>query len=1354
MYIIVLRKFTYCLLSTVLILQLCFGNSFITIQKAYANTGSSLSVEFYNGSTSTIAGSIYLNYKVTNKGSTQVNLSGIKLRYYFTDDGISPIGVNIDYAANNSTGILTNVTYSINTTSAPNANRYIEFGFNSAAGSLAPNTSVILNSRFHQTYFTSSFDQSNDYSFCQSNTTYAAWNKVTAYLNGVLVSGTEPVTPSPASSATPTPTPTPTITPSSSTVSYTNLALGKTVVVSSEESGYGNVKAYAVDGNTGTRWSSAYSEPQWIYVDLGSSYSINRVKLNWENAYASSYKIQVSNDASNWTDVYSTTLGIGGIEDISFTARSGRYVRLYGIKRATQYGFSLWEFEVYGGSSTPAPSQTPAPTSAITATPTPTSTGGSLVNIAAGKTASSDSSLTNYPAASGNDNNTGTRWCAADGNWNHWWMVDLGASYSLTGSEVMWEFGGRVYKYKVEVSNNTTHWTMVADKTNNYSTLQVQGDSFSANARYVRITITGLESGSWASLWEFKVFGYSSASPTPSPTPTSGSIIKNGNFENGAASWNFSQNSASGANAYNIVYQDSTSNNISKSGISSTGDTDLSIQLQQGNVALNNSTRYRLSFDAWATVSRDIKIVIRNGTTYTSYFEKIQNIGTSKQTYTCEFVMNSPTDPAAQLSFQMGKVGTAVTQYHEVELDNVTMEIITGAVSPTPTITPAASPSSAASPTSSAVQANITLSKSAAAGDVELASTSDLKSLQNGSMSVKGTIEAQKEIVLVMDNSGSFNSYIADVPSPFDFGIFANNGLSIQGNEATINGSTYARSFSSTGSRLTISEKCSASSFYIITPTISVGRFENVTTPIEMPYFHSTLINEAYANSKIYDSNSFPPNVDVPMPGQTNINIRYDPSKSQFVITGSGTFQINSSMYFKGNLLISLPKTNNTGDSFLVADGDIILQGSSLSPSGSNDKVYVYSIGGNIEFQTSSSRINGIAYAPGSPLRPGTTGNVIFLGDGNTFNGSLAAQNFSFTAGTLTVNAPTGSMDAVESRYISTTSHLNSIKSAAKDFVGKFAGTKTKIGVIQYSDTANVNDFILYDLSVSSNVETLKGRIDGITAGTNGYSNMGDALRRANYLLNDSSQTGQYSSKYMVVLTGSSPNKWTSINAAKTAPKTNDGNANPDHLGGDGTIDSDGSSLNYAITIGNIIKQGTIEPIFIDYSPTDIEAKLEQIAESSGADLVASTGKHFYKADSINELKGIYDSVYLEIIYHIKLNGIQYEELLPEGVKVVEVPDGMSVLTEVVDGKTRYKVTGTINNVPLTFNGIHYVLSPYSFDIKVRYMKPGAITFNGSDAKMTYTINYTDSGGVKRTHALVRQFDDMTVNVKVSIDVS
>ena len=126
----------------------------------------------------------------------------------------------------------------------------------------------------------------------------------------------------------------------------TNIALYKAATASSlENAGYAATNAF--DGNLSTRWSSAFSDPQWIYVDLGSTSTISEVVLYWEAAYGKNYQIQVSPDATNWTTIYSTTLGAGGIEDLTGLSGTGRYVRMYGTSRGTPYGYSLWEFQVF-----------------------------------------------------------------------------------------------------------------------------------------------------------------------------------------------------------------------------------------------------------------------------------------------------------------------------------------------------------------------------------------------------------------------------------------------------------------------------------------------------------------------------------------------------------------------------------------------------------------------------------------------------------------------------------------------------------------------------------------------------------------------------------------------------------------------------------------------------------------------------------------------------------------------------------------------------------------------------------------------------------------------------------------------
>ena len=130
------------------------------------------------------------------------------------------------------------------------------------------------------------------------------------------------------------------------TAQATNLALNRPVSVSSSENATAFPPAAVVDGSTSTRWSSAFSDPQWIQVDLGATRSISRVVLRWEAAYGKAYQIQVSNDGNTWSNAYSTTSGDGGFDEIDLNV-SARYVRMNGTERATTYGYSLWEFGIY-----------------------------------------------------------------------------------------------------------------------------------------------------------------------------------------------------------------------------------------------------------------------------------------------------------------------------------------------------------------------------------------------------------------------------------------------------------------------------------------------------------------------------------------------------------------------------------------------------------------------------------------------------------------------------------------------------------------------------------------------------------------------------------------------------------------------------------------------------------------------------------------------------------------------------------------------------------------------------------------------------------------------------------------------
>ena len=245
----------------------------------------------------------------------------------------------------------------------------------------------------------------------------------------------------------------------------------------------------AVDGNPNTRWSSGFTDPQWLEVDLGTNSTISQVVLNWEAAYATAFQIQTSTDNANWTSIYSTTTGTGGTQTLNVSG-TGRYVRMYGTARATQYGYSLWEFQVYGTNS----AQTACGTTDI-AQNQPT-------------TASSTQDATNFPASAATDGNTGTRWSSAFSD-PQWLEVDLGSTQQICGVALNWE-AAYATAFQIQVSTDNTNWTSIYSTTT--GTGGTQSLTVSGSGRYIRMYGTARATQFGYSLWEFDVYATAGSS--------------------------------------------------------------------------------------------------------------------------------------------------------------------------------------------------------------------------------------------------------------------------------------------------------------------------------------------------------------------------------------------------------------------------------------------------------------------------------------------------------------------------------------------------------------------------------------------------------------------------------------------------------------------------------------------------------------------------------------------------------------------------------------------------------------------------------------------------------------------------
>lgn len=78
--------------------------------------------------------------------------------------------------------------------------------------------------------------------------------------------------------------------------------------------------------------------------------------------------------------------------------------------------------------------------------------------------------------------------------------------------------------------------------------------------------------------------------------------------------------------------------------------------IMQGGLTLTTGKTYILSFKVKADSARTLTVIAgQSEDPYTAYGETIFNITTSETEYTFEFTMNSLTDTAAQLEFDLGK---------------------------------------------------------------------------------------------------------------------------------------------------------------------------------------------------------------------------------------------------------------------------------------------------------------------------------------------------------------------------------------------------------------------------------------------------------------------------------------------------------------------------------------------------------------------------------------------------------------------------------------------------------------------------------------------------------------------------
>jgi hypothetical protein len=303
-----------------------------------------------------------------------------------------------------------------------------------------------------------------------------------------------------------------------------------------------NSAAMAIDASTGTRWESASADPQSITVDLGQNRYVSKVVLDWETASAKDYVIELSTDNVSWSlaKTVNNTSAVNHRID-TLTGLSGslvaRYVRMRGTTRTTAYGYSLWNFAVYGDNSPSCgTSCTPSCTgkqcggdgcggscgtcgSGLTCNTSNqcVSTGGSCANTALTRSAATASSSVGANTASmAIDANLGTRWESSSAD-PQWVVVDLGANRYVNSVVLNWETAS-AKDYVIELSTDNVSWSL-AKTVNNTTAVDHRIDTIGGLsthiARYVRMRGTTRTTVWGYSLWDFTVNGDTNTSCTP-----------------------------------------------------------------------------------------------------------------------------------------------------------------------------------------------------------------------------------------------------------------------------------------------------------------------------------------------------------------------------------------------------------------------------------------------------------------------------------------------------------------------------------------------------------------------------------------------------------------------------------------------------------------------------------------------------------------------------------------------------------------------------------------------------------------------------------------------------------------------
>ena len=226
------------------------------------------------------------------------------------------------------------------------------------------------------------------------------------------------------------------------------------------------------DGDLQTRWSSQFSDPQWLKIDLGSIKDISGLSLIWENAYGKSYEIRLSEDGITWKSSYETAEGDGKTDEIYFKKTPARYIEILCKERATSWGYSLFEVILKGPEEE--------------------------INLNA------SSHLTGKVPAQAMDGDWTTDW-KSSGSAEEWVLIDLKKPKDFGGLQLNWS-SDYAKSYEVLISQDGAAWSPIYSKKDGNGEKDLIYFEL-AHARYIKLLLKESAAGAGYSLREITLKG-------------------------------------------------------------------------------------------------------------------------------------------------------------------------------------------------------------------------------------------------------------------------------------------------------------------------------------------------------------------------------------------------------------------------------------------------------------------------------------------------------------------------------------------------------------------------------------------------------------------------------------------------------------------------------------------------------------------------------------------------------------------------------------------------------------------------------------------------------------------------------